>query len=220
MIDRNKLRNALTYYEMLVLDQRNRISQLRYQIEKERDEDAEDSVRQFGKHNEELYLKLKEMCYEVQGIKSDNMYEAIGTTDSFPSTLEEIEPGIWKFHLPPFFSVSAKKKVYNEGKHMYYLVMNLLAAYERINGRIDVMDRPIVIFRHHIFSESKNIFDYDNIDSKRAIDAMQGYFLKDDNAIYLTTIHEALADPEESYCDIYVLDQKENPGVFGEKYPK
>ena len=216
-MDKNMLRNLLIHYEMLVVDQRNRIINLRLQTESENSGRAVEIVKDFCKVNEEIYLKLKSLMYEVQDEKPVNMIAELGTTEAFPSSLTETEKGVWKFHLPPFYSVSAKRKLYNEGKHVYYLVMNLLDRYERENRKIQKLNKPVVIFRHHIASDSPNIFDFDNIDSKRAIDAMQGYFLKDDNAQYLTVIHESVHDEHESFCDIYVLDKAGQDGLFSKK---
>jgi len=214
MIDKDTLINKLIQFELIVLDQRNRIVQMRYQIDSGSVEDAIPAAREFGKANEEIYLRLKSLIYTMQGKRAANMAEEIGTTESFPSSLMEIRPGIWKFTLPPFFSVSAKKKLYNEGKHMYYLVLNLQMQYEKNSGRIETLKRPLVLFRHHICTDVQLPFDYDNIDSKRAIDAMQGYFIGDDNALSLTAVHEAVEDPERSYCEIYVLDMAKNGGYL------
>lgn len=206
----NEINDLLVRYELQVVDQRSRIINLRMQLNSDNIEAATENVKEFCKANEEIYLKLKMLMYEIQEKQADNIIEQLGTTDSFPASLEEIEPYIWKFHLPPFYSVSAKKKLYNEGKHIYYLVMNLMMRYEIDNKKIQKMEKPLVIFDHHICSKTDNYFDYDNIDSKRATDAMQGFFLKGDDASYLTVMHRATKDPEQSYCDIYLSDLKSN----------
>ena len=201
---KDDMRNALINYEMLVVDQRNRIINTRVMIDRE--SDPTDLIRQFAKTNEEIYLKLKSLIYEIQPEPTTSVVEELGTTESFPSTLEQVTPDMWRFHLPPFYSVSAKKRLYNEGRHMYYLVQNLIRQFESKSGRVDVMKRPLVVFEHHICTRSDNVFDYDNIDAKRATDAMQGYFLRDDNGLYLTIMHEMREDARESFCDIYVIE--------------
>lgn len=204
MDKKNDIIKALIEYEGIAAELQRNISMTRLQVNS--DIDAEDTMLHFARTNEDLYLKMKKFTYDVLGRNSDNIMEEFGTTDSFPSTLEEIQDGVWKFTLPPFFSIQNKKRFSNEGRHMYYLVMNLENEYEKTHQRIEKMAKPVVIFRHHICTEKDYIFDYDNVDSKRAIDAMQGFFLERDDALYLTTVHSALKDTQKSYCEIFVFD--------------
>lgn len=216
-MEKDTMIKALIQYEMDVLDQRDRIVKMRYQVDKGNLEAAVRAAREFAMSNEEIYLKLKSLIYLMQDKRPDNMAERIGTTESFPSELRMLSPGVWKFTLPPLFSVSAKRKIYSEGKHIYYLVLNLLMQYENKGERIPQIDHPLVLFRHHICTDTAMPFDYDNIDSKRAIDAMQGYFFDNDSALDFDLHHTAVADPEESYCEIYVIDQGETGPVINPK---
>lgn len=219
-MNKDALIKQLIKYEMDVVDQENRIIQLRYLIDTESDAGAALAAREFAKANEEIYLRLKSLIYNIQGKPFENMAEEIGTTDSFPSCLNEMRNGVWRFTLPPFYSVSAKKKLYNEGKHMYYLVLNLLMDYEKKHGKIRKLEKPLFIFRHHICTDLQQPFDYDNIDSKRAIDAMQGYFVSDDNVLRLTVMHEAKEDPERSFCEIYAVDQAVIGSVYSPEFSR
>ena len=213
MTKKEAILKTLTDYEMSLKTQQEKIFDIRFQINF--DQDPENAILQFLRTNEELYLKQKKISYDILGWNLNNPIEEYGTTDSFSSDLSEISPDVWRFTLPPFYSIQNKKRFSNEGKHIYYLVTNLEEQYEREHGSIDKMERPLVYFRHHICTETDRIFDYDNVDSRRAIDAMQGYFLKGDDAIYLTTVHDAVKDAERSYCEITVLDRAKNQFDFG-----
>lgn len=211
---KDEMRNALINYEMLVVDQRNRIINTRVMLDRE--VDPTDTIRQFAKSNEEIYLKLKSLIHEIQagGESTRSITEDLGTTESFPATFEKLGEGIWKFHLPPFFSVSAKKRLYNEGRHIYYLIQNLLKQHEAESGRLKLLEKPLVAFRHHICADVDNVFDYDNIDAKRATDAMQEFLLKDDNGMYLTVAHDMIYNEDISFCDIYVIEQKGRENIL------
>lgn len=219
-VNKEALIGALLGCEMDLYDQQSRLVDMRYHIDTERDEDLAKIAREFSKFNEEMYLRLKIISYLIQGKRPCNMAEEIGTTESFPSRLENLEKGIWKFTLPPFYSVSPKNRLYNEGKHMYYLVLNLLMQYEKTHKKIRTMGRPGIIFRHHICTDIRQPFDHDNIDAKRAIDAMQGYFFQDDNALELVWHSEAIEDSEMSLCEIYVVDMDVTGPVLSEKITK
>lgn len=214
------LQEALMSYEMDLLDWQNNLIEMRYQLDTGREEEAVRAAREFSKFNEEIYLKLKSLSYIIQGKRPENMAEEIGTTDSFPSELQCIAKGVWKFTLPPFYSVSAKNRIYNEGKHIYYLVLNLLMQYESSHKKIKKMGSPAIIFRHHICTKIQLPFDHDNIDAKRAIDAMQGYFFEDDNSLKLVWHSESVEDESTSYCEIFVVDQDIIGPVLSEKLAK
>ena len=202
----------LAKYEKIAQNQLGRIRQLKIMLEE--GIDARSEIENISRENEELFLGMKSISYEIRGDDPDSQIEEFGTTETFPSSLERIAPGIWKFTLPTFVSNPAKKRFANEGKHMFFVVLNLLREYEINNGRISYMKKPVLCFRHHICTETDRIFDFDNIDSKRAIDAMQGYFLKGDDALYLTIIQEAEKDPGKSFCEIFVFDRAETSFDF------
>ena len=214
MRDNDSRIRDLIDYQMLVKDQEKRIVRLATALYIGNEEEQERLINTFAIENEEIYLKLKRLIYDIQGKEIGNIHERIGTTDSFPSSLEKSEEGVWKFHLPPFYSVqSSDRGVSNAGKHIFYLMLNLEIGYEEENGRIEKIEKPLVVFEHHICSDVQRVFDFDNIDSKRALDAMQCFFLDDDNALSLVTMNVATADPSESYCDIYIADRS-NPEIY------
>lgn len=214
MLDKDKAIYALLDYQSLVKKQERRIVDMASLLYTGQEEKALDELNDFTIENEAIYLKLKKLSYDLQGEQSGNRHEMIGTTDLFPSSLTEVSPGLWKFHLPPFFSVnSSERGPSNAGKHIFYLVMNLEEEYEKSNRKLKVIEKPIVIFEHHICSDFQKVFDFDNIDSKRALDALQGSFINDDNALSLMTVNLAVKDPKESYCDIYIADRN-HPKVY------
>lgn len=214
MLDKDKVIYALLDYQSLIKKQERRIVDMASLFYTGQEDKAMEELTDFTIENEEVYLKLKQLSYDLQGEQNGNRHEMIGTTDLFPSSLTEVNKGIWKFHLPPFFSVnSSDRGPSNAGKHIFYLVMNLEAEYEEKNKKMAVIEKPIVIFEHHICSDFQKVFDFDNIDSKRALDALQGTFINDDNALSIMTVNMAVKDPEESYCDIYIADRND-PGVY------
>jgi len=198
--------HALVDYQMLVKDQEKRILSLAESLYFEQESEAMKTVNAFAVENEEIYLKLKRLIYDIQLRQEGNWHEDIGSTDSFPSTLTEIDDKTWRFTLPPFYSVNIKDRSGNAGKHMFYLIRNLIADYEINRKKIEVLDNPVVLFRHHICTDIQKPFDFDNIDSKRALDALQGVFLSDDNALSMTLLHEAIEDPDDSFCELYVIE--------------
>lgn len=207
MNERDYMIRTLLDYQTVVKDQERRISEIA-QMLFFGEELPENEVIQFAIDNEDTYLKLKRLVYDIQGRQDGNRHEMIGSTDSFPSSLDELSPGLYRFHLPPFFSVQSSKRGYgNAGKHIFYLVLNLAQDYEATGGKIIKPENPLVVFEHHICTDRQKIFDFDNIDSKRALDAMQGFFIEDDNALSLMQLNIAVSDPEESWCDIYIGDR-------------
>ena len=208
MSRRNEMINTLLDYQMLVKNQESRILKLAQSLYFEQDEMADKLLRAFAIENEEIFLKLKRITYDIQGRTDDNAVDSIGEADFFPASLEQIQEGIWKFHLPPFFSVQASKRGYgNAGKHIFFMVMKLQTNYEAKYGKIPKLTEPIVVFEHHICTDKHNVFDFDNIDSKRALDAIQGFFIDDDNILSLIQINIAKKEPKESFCDIYVAEK-------------
>lgn len=218
MSDRDALIHRLLDYQKLVKAQEKKIQSLAYALYTEQsDQEVRKIAVDFARENEEIYLKLKRLIYDtrsLRGVQQGNRHEMIGTTDSFDSSLTCESPGVWKFHLPPFFSVqSSERGPSNAGKHVFYLVMNLLSGYELENNRIGKIEKPLIIFEHHICTDTQKPFDFDNIDSKRALDAMQGYFIDDDNALSLTVVNLAVKDEKESFCDIYIGDAADK-GIY------
>jgi len=159
---------------------------------------------------ERQYLKLKENAAVIMGQEERSPYEIYGTTTDFPASIEKIREDRWKIHLPIFSPVSATRRVSGDGRYMYYLVFNLLNEYQKENrnteNELHILEDPLVIFKYHIRPERNLVFDFDNIDSKPALDAMQGFFFTDDSALSITTIHNAVRS-ESSFTDIFVMEK-------------
>ena len=169
---------------------------------------ATEAVR-FG---EKQFLKLKENAALILDQRDLTPYEIHGTTSDFPSSIEKIDSDRWKLHLPIFSPVSATRRKSGDGRFIYYLVFNLLNQYQKENKNtgkeIKMLKQPLVIFKYHILPERNLVFDFDNVDSKPALDAMQGFFFSDDNAFSITTIQKAIRS-EQSFTDIFVLEKPE-----------
>lgn len=202
---REDIIETLDKYEKTAAAQQDKIKQLKLLVKGGLDTGS--TVEKICRDNELLYLHMKSICYQLQGKEPANPVDEFGTTDAFDASIENMGSNAWKLTLPPFYSISAKRRFSNEGKHAYFLILRLLQTYEIENEKIEYMEWPVVFFRHHICTDIDRVFDFDNIDSKRAIDAMQGYFLKGDDALYLTVIHEAVRDEERSYCELFVTDR-------------
>lgn len=201
-VNKDDLIKALTDYEMLVVDQRNRLINIRLRIEKK--EDPKDLVNEFAKENEEIFLKLKALSSEISGERPDDKAHLYGKTDISTATLDEIKPGIWKFLLPPLFSTSSGNVMYNEGAFTYYLVCRLI---EDFNEPISAIKKPLIVFRHHIQTGKNLTFFYDSIDIKRAIDAMKETILREANTGAFTVMHDTIEGSEEPYCEVFVTEK-------------
>lgn len=159
---------------------------------------------------EKQFLKLKESAAVIMDMTGNSPYEIYGTTADFPAEISKIGDDKWKIHLPIFSPISASRKNSGDGRYMYYLVFNLLNEYQKkyknTDAELRILEEPLVIYRYHILPERNLVFDFDNVDSKSSLDAMQGFFFTDDNAFSLTTIQNAVRS-KESYTDIYVMEK-------------
>lgn len=166
-------------------------------------EKTEEVLRQ----SELSYLRLKEITQKVSGVTPPSLSKKYGVITEFDSYIRKIGEDKWKMHLPPFAPISVRNRKGGEGKLTFYHVMSLLEDYRlKHPGDIQKIENPTVIFEYHMpyADDANSVFDFDNIDSKRTIDAMQGYFFDDDNAFSLNVIHTAKED-SEAYTDIYIL---------------
>lgn len=202
-MNKNNIITALTDYEMLVVDQRNRLINMR--IQTERGENPKEHVNEFAKINEEIYLKLKALSVEITGNAPDDAAHVYGKADSFLATLDEVKPGILKFTLPPLFSTAVDEVLYNEGMFTYYLVSRIIED-SKIN--CPVMIKPVIMFRHHV-TEGKNLdYFYDGIDIKRAVEAIERAFFVSQVSGTCTIIHETIEGKDEPFCEVLVSSRK------------
>lgn len=159
---------------------------------------------------EKQFIKLKENAALILDQRDLSPYEIHGTTTEFPASVEKIDSERWKIHLPIFSPVSATRRKSGDGRYMYYLVANLLNEYQKENKNTDdqikLLKQPLVIFKYHIRPERNLVFDFDNVDSKSALDAMQGFFFTDDSAFSITTIQKSIR-ADESFTDIFVMEK-------------
>ena len=173
---------------------------------------AEMLVTEALRLGEKQFIKLKENAALILDQRDLSPYEIYGTTTDFPAGIEKIDSDRWKIHLPIFSPTSATRRKSGDGRYMYYLVSNLLREYQKRNRgsgeQIKLLKQPLVIFKYHIRPERKLVFDFDNVDSKSALDAMQGYFFTDDSAFSITTIQKSIRS-EDSYTDIFVMEKPE-----------
>jgi len=161
---------------------------------------------------EKEYLRLKENAAIIADKQDKTPFEIYGTSYDFEATIEYMGNSQWKLHLPIFSPISVSRKKPGDGKYIYYLVYNLLDKYwnehKKDGTAPTILKDPVVVYEYHIKPHRNFVFDYDNVDSKSALDAMQGFFLTDDSAFSLTVIQSAVKD-EESYTDIYILEKPE-----------
>lgn len=161
---------------------------------------------------EKQFIRLKENAALILDQRDSSPYEIYGTTSDFPADVSKIGEDKWRLHLPIFSPASATRRKSGEGRYIYYLVSNLLSEYQKehkeTDERIKILKQPLVIFKYHILPERKLVFDFDNVDSKSALDAMQGFFFTDDSALSITTI-QSCTKSEESFTDIFVMEKPE-----------
>ena len=159
---------------------------------------------------EKQYLRLKETACELADGQDKTPFEIYGTATDFQVSIDRVGEKSWRLHLPVFSPISPSRKKAGDGKYMYYLVYNLLVKYwkeHRDDGGLpSPLKDPVVIYEYHIRPDRNLVFDFDNVDSKSVLDAMQGFFITDDSAFSITTIQTAVKD-ENSFTDIFVLEK-------------
>lgn len=143
-------------------------------------------------------------------------YEAMGTTEDFPCTLS-FEDGIWEFFLPPTPSVKNGKRGNESGRYIGYLVKNLIAGYRDVYGDISLLKEPVVAFEFGFRKDDpfSQIYDADNRDNKRILDALTGIFYPDDNVLSIRTVHYGTVS-ESEYTRVFVMEKAEMERFFRE----
>lgn len=82
----------------------------------------------------------------------------------------------------------------------------LRALITRHSDIIERVDKPVIIFEYHINPEDDILkyTDPDNWNVKFVTDELQGFFIGDDNALNLTTMHIGVPD-EKTYSKINII---------------
>lgn len=159
---------------------------------------------------EKQYLRLKGTACEIADGRDKTPFEIYGTASDFQVSIEKIGENRWKLHLPVFSPISPSRKKAGDGKYMYYLVYNLLDKYWKEHKEDGTLPKPlkdpVIIYEYHIRPDRNLVFDFDNVDSKSVLDAMQGFFITDDSAFSITTIQNAVRD-DNSFTDIFILEK-------------
>lgn len=137
-------------------------------------------------------------------------FEKMGTTENFPCSMTH-EADMWIFYLPPTPSIKNGVAARNVGRYIGYLVKNLIKAHEEEYGKIRMMISPVVVFEYGFKEETAmtKLFDPDNRDNKRIIDAMTGTFYEDDNVLAIKTMHYGTISGAD-YTKVFVMEE----GVF------
>ena len=122
--------------------------------------------------------------------------------------------------LPPMVSQYKLNRRMQEGKTIYFLVLDLIKRYEKEQGKISRFDRAGISFIHFIDIDLPEVSvpDPDNIDIKKVIDALQGSVIAEDNLLHLELEHRAYLS-SQPHTEVYVkrlenIEQKN--GVFTE----
>lgn len=150
----------------------------------------QNSASAYAGSAERTFLEGKKLALLVgdRVYASEYDYKAMGTTEEFPCSLS-YDDGIWEFILPPAPSVKTGKRVTDTSRYIGYLVRNLMDRYQVEYGDISCLSSPVVIIEYGIRENDSfaKLFDADNRDSKKAIDAMTGTFFDDDNVLAIRT---------------------------------
>ncbi len=176
-------------------------------------EGKDDDIYDFTARSEKLFLRSKALTnFAAAGeeilpgkevrIFSGDIYE-----------LRKIKDG-YVLMLPPMVSQYKLNRRMQEGKAIYFLVLDLIKHYEKEHGKIARLDRAEISFIHFIDMNLPEISvpDPDNIDIKKVIDALQGSVISEDNLLHIELIHRAHLSTEP-HTEVYVkrlgkLEQK------------
>ena len=146
----------------------------------------------FAGTSEANFLEGKKLSLLIRTGEDASVYDfkAMGTTEEFPCSLT-CDEGIWVFFLPPSPSVKNGVAARNAGRYMGYLVKNLIKEHEEEYGKITMLTSPVVVFEHGFKEETPltRLYDSDNRDNKRILDAMTGTLYEDDNLLEIKTFH-------------------------------
>lgn len=177
--------------------------------------EADRLVKRFLSANEAGFLCGKEAVYARQSMKTEYEPPAWflrGRPEGCPSSLARISDSHFKFVLPPLTGKKTTEKAYRDGCAIHYLVTYLLQQYESRNGLVKAMERPFVLFIHHVDDRRKacRVPDPDNLEVKTVIDSLQGYFFENDSVLDITLLHAGKRD-DSDYTEVHILDSRSVP---------
>lgn len=155
------------------------------------------------------FLEGKVLSVLVEAGEKPSPYdlEKMGTADAFPCTLT-FDGDVWEFYLPPTPSVKNGNMARHVGRWSGYLAQNLISTYEAECGNIEMLKRPVIVFEIGIKGNTPlaKLYDADNRDNKRIIDAMTEHLIRDDNVLAIDTMYFGIST-EESYTRVYVMER-------------
>ena len=182
-------------------------------------ENKDEDIYEFTARSEKLFLRAKALTNFAEGkevllpgkaakIFSSETYELSKTADGYV------------LMLPPMVSQYKINRRMQEGKAIYFLVLDLVRRFEKEHGRVTCFDRAEISFIHFIDINLPEVSvpDPDNIDIKKVIDALQGSVISEDNLLHLELEHRAYLS-SQPHTEVYVkrlenIEQKN--GMLGE----
>ena len=171
----------------------------------------ESHIIQFASCSENNFIEGKRLAlFTKDGVRTSAYDpEYIGTTETFPAGLTH-DNGIWEFYLPPMYSVPTKKYGESSGRYIGYLVRNLIRLHEEEFGSISRLNDPVVVFEHGIAKDlpSSRLFDAENRDNKKVLDALTGTFTEDDNLLSVRTFYYGVT-AEDHYTKVFVMETED-----------
>lgn len=133
-------------------------------------------------------------------------YRKMGESDTFPCSLS-YDGDVWEFYLPPAASVKNGNMAVNVGRWSGYLAKNLLKTHEEKYGKIEMLKEPVLVFEFGFCRDNplSQLYDADNRDNKRIIDALTGMLIPDDNILAIQTVHYGVFS-DTDYTRVYIME--------------
>ena len=164
--------------------------------------------------NNRNYLFTKEVAAFLKdgvrrGTPEYDAVDILGNPGDFPASLSRSEDGIYCFHLPQLESKKTTDTGAGDKNPMRYLVLYLIREYEKENHVITPFKKPLLVFEH-IFDKDKSLRhvpDFDNMDTKAVIDALEYYMIENDSALDITLVHIGKIG-DETYTNLYVSEEE------------
>ena len=159
------------------------------------------------------FLEGKALSVRVETGKKPSPYDCreMGTSDVFPCTLT-FDGDVWEFYLPPTPSVKNGNMARHVGRWSGYLAQNLIRSYEKECGNIELLKRPVIVFELGVKNDTSlaKLYDADNRDNKRIIDAMTEHLIRDDNVLAIDTMYYGVR-AKEHYTRVFVMEREYFP---------
>lgn len=176
----------------------------------------------FVNHAERNFLNGKRLALLINEGKSNvKMYsDELGTTDEFPSSLS-YDGIVYEFYIPPIPSIQTGTFIKDVGRFTGLLIKKLIKTFEADHGKIKEFISPVVVIEYGISGDESfaRLYDADNRDSKKAIDALTGTFFQDDNVLSITTVSVGTIT-DEPHTSIYVMEELKFPEWFQKRTAK